>query len=254
MPSARLRALKKEVAELGDPRRAVGVARFFKTGKGEYGEGDKFLGIYVPDLRRLARKARDLPLNDALDLLRSPWHEERLLALMILVDRHERGTAGEKAAIHRAYLANTRYINSWDLVDVSARELVGYHVAKKGTRLIERLAKSESLWERRIAMIATSYPTAGNDFAPALLIAERLLDDEHDLMHKALGWMLREVGKRDVNVLRAFLAEHAARMPRTALRYAIERFPEPERKRWLATARSAKTSTPRSRRSSASLR
>lgn len=253
MASARLRALKKEVASLGDPARAAGVARFFKTGKGEYGEGDKFLGIYVPELRRLARKERELPVSEALEMLRSSWHEQRLLALMILVDRHKRAAPGEKDRIHRAYLANTRYINNWDLVDISAGEIVGYHVSKEGTRRIERLAKSKLLWERRIAMIATSYTTAEHNFAPALLVAERLLGDDHDLMHKAVGWMLREVGKRDVEVLRAFLTTHAASMPRTALRYAIERFPEPERKRWLM-ARSAKTSTPRSRRPSASLR
>jgi 3-methyladenine DNA glycosylase AlkD len=235
--TTKLRDVRAAVRALADPLRAVGVARFFKTGKGEYGEGDKFLGLYVPQLRAVARDARELSHEDTLKLLASPWHEERVLALMILVDAHERAGERDKTKIHRAYLANTAHVNNWDLVDLSARELVGYHVARNGTRVIERLARSTSLWERRIAMIATFYGIPRSDFAPALLIAERLLDDEHDLIHKAVGWMLREVGKRDVEVLRAFLSVHATQMPRTALRYAIERLPPNERKRILALER-----------------
>jgi 3-methyladenine DNA glycosylase AlkD len=229
-----LREVRATLRAAADPERAIGVARFFKTGKGDYGEGDRFLGINVPTLRAIVGKARDLSHEDTLKLLASPWHEERAVALMLMVDAHERATERGKAALHRDYLANTAFVNNWDLVDLSARELVGYHVARKGTRLIEKLAGSSSLWERRIAMIATYYGIQLRDFAPALLIAERLLGDEHDLIHKAVGWMLREVGKRDAETLRAFLDTHATSMPRTALRYSIERFPADERKRYLA--------------------
>jgi 3-methyladenine DNA glycosylase AlkD len=226
--------VRATVRALGDPVRAAGVALFFKTGPGDYGEGDQFLGIYVPDLRRAARAARGLSHEETLTLLRSAWHEERLLALMLLVDAHERGTEKQRVTIHRAYLANTRFVNNWDLVDASARALVGPHIVRAGTRLIERLAKSASLWERRIAIVATHHTIMLDEYQPTLTIAEHLLDDEHDLIHKAVGWMLREVGKRDVTTLRAFLRAHATTMPRTALRYAIERFPEAERKRYLA--------------------
>jgi 3-methyladenine DNA glycosylase AlkD len=229
-----LRNIRASIQALADPERAKGVARFFKTGPGDYGEGDRFRGIRVPDLRRLARANRDLPLADVLALLHSKWHEERLVALLILVDAHERGTSALQLKIHRAYLANTAYVNNWDLVDASAEQLVGCHIAESGTKLIERLVRSKSLWERRIAMIATFHTIKQNEFAPTLLIAERLLDDEHDLMHKAVGWMLREVGKRDEKIERAFLDRHAMHMPRTALRYAIERFPNADRRRYLA--------------------
>lgn len=232
-----LAAFRREIAAAGDPARAAGVARFFKTGKGEYGEGDKFLGITVPQLRVLARSGRGLSLENTLRLLRSPWHEERAVALMLLVDAHDRGSPAERRAIHRAYLANTKYVNNWDLVDMSAPELVGQHIAEHGTRVVERLAKSRLLWDRRIAMVATHRTTRDGDTGPAVLIAERLLGDEHDLMHKAVGWMLREVGKRSPETLRAFLRKHAASMPRTALRYSIERFAPEERKRWLGRGR-----------------
>ncbi len=252
--SVSLAAIRREVRALGDASRAEGVARFFKTGPGEYGEGDRFLGITVPTLRKVARRARGLSLDDCVKLLHSEWHEERLLALLVMVDAHERGAQKEKDAIRRAYLANTKYINNWDLVDASAGEIVGHDVARIGTQTIERLVKSESLWERRIAMIATFYGIKRDELEPALRMAEHLLADEHDLIHKAVGWMLREVGKRDLDVLRAFLREHAATMPRTALRYAIERMSVAERKRFMAmrsvsAARSATASTPRRRRS-----
>ncbi len=251
---ASLQALMSEARALGDPKRAEGVGRFFKTGPGDYGEGDKFLGLTVPMLRKLALRARGLSLDDCVKLLHSEWHEERLLALLIMVDAHERGTQREKDAIRRAYLANTRYVNNWDLVDASAGEIVGQDVARTGTKTIEQLVKSASLWERRIAMVATFYGIKRDELDPALRIARHLLDDEHDLIHKAVGWMLREVGKRDVEVLRAFLREHAATMPRTALRYAIERLSAAERKRFMemrsvSAARLAKRSTIRRRRS-----
>jgi 3-methyladenine DNA glycosylase AlkD len=228
-----LAALRRDIAASGDAVRAGGVARFFKTGKGEYGEGDRFRGISVPELRVLARKARGLSLENTLKLLRSPWHEDRAIALIVLVDAHDRGSSAERRAIHRMYLANTRYVNNWDLVDLSAPELVGPYIGKDDMRVIERLAKSKLLWERRIAMVATHLSTRRGEWAPALVIAERLLGDTHDLMHKAVGWMLREVGKRSPDTLRAFLEKHAATMPRTALRYSIERFTPDERKRWM---------------------
>jgi 3-methyladenine DNA glycosylase AlkD len=239
-----LAAFRREIAAAGDPVRAAGVARFFKTGKGDYGEGDKFLGITVPRMRALARTGRGLSLEHTLKLLRSPWHEERAVALVLLVEAHDRGSSAERRAIHRAYLANTKYVNNWDLVDMSAPELVGRHIADGGTRLIERLAKSTLLWERRIAMVATHRTTRDGDTGPAVLIAERLLGDEHDLMHKAVGWMLREVGKKSPDTLRAFLKKHAAVMPRTALRYSIERFTPDERKRWMSVPRASSSRAP----------
>jgi 3-methyladenine DNA glycosylase AlkD len=185
-------------------------------------------------MKALAREARGLSLEDTLTLLHSRWHEERAIALLILVEAYERGSPADQKAIRRAYLANTKYVNNWDLVDASAAGIVGAGIATDGTKLIERLAKSESLWERRIAMVATLHTTRRGDLAPALLIAECLLGDQHDLMHKAVGWMLREVGKRDADVLRGFLKKHATSMPRTALRYSIERFTPEERKRWMS--------------------
>ncbi|MES2176280.1 MAG: DNA alkylation repair protein [Gemmatimonadota bacterium] len=233
MPEPTLKGIRTILRSSGDPQRALGTARFFKTGRGEYGEGDKFLGIRVPDLRRIVRAHRGLSLADTLALLQSGWHEERAVALLLLVDAHARGSATEKRQIHREYLANTRYINNWDLVDSSAGEIVGSHVPERGTGFLEKLARSNSLWERRIAMIATFWSIKHDDFAPTLRIAEQLLDDEHDLIHKAVGWMLREAGNRDVTVLRAFLDTHAATMPRTALRYAIERLGPDDRRRYM---------------------
>ncbi|MEP6999357.1 MAG: DNA alkylation repair protein [bacterium] len=226
--------VRAAVRALADAERAAGAARFFKTGPGDYGEGDKFLGIRVPDLRRIARASRALSRNNTLKLLRSPWHEERLVALLILADAHQRAAATEKLELHRAYLANTAYVNNWDLVDSSAGELVGSHIPSLGMQRLQRLAQSASLWERRIAIVATFWTIRHQDFSPTLVISERLIDDEHDLIHKATGWMLREVGKRDVAVLRRFLDAHAPSMPRVALRYAIERFEDAERRRYLS--------------------
>jgi 3-methyladenine DNA glycosylase AlkD len=231
--SAAVRSLQKEIRAMGTAARAKVSLTFFRTGPGEYGEGDRFLGLTVPQVRALARKHRDLPLSDIEELLHSKWHEERLLALAMLTAAHERGSDREKRAIRKLYLANTEFVNNWDLVDCSAGQIVGYHLDADGTKLVERLAKSKSLWERRIAMIATFFGIKRGAVAPALMIAERLLDDEHDLIHKAVGWMLREVGKKDGASLRGFLDKHAATMPRTALRYAIERFAADERKLYM---------------------
>jgi 3-methyladenine DNA glycosylase AlkD len=200
--------------------------RFFKTGAGDYGEGDRFLGVKTPAIRAAAKQFKALPLGEVRRLLRSGWHEERALALAILVLR-------DRDEVRDEYLANLRYVNNWDLVDMSAP----YILDGADASLLERLAKSVSLWDRRIAMLATLRPIKRGDFRLALRIAATLLRDEHDLIHKAVGWMLREIGDRDRAVADGFLRKHAPEMPRTALRYAIEKFPEAERKRWLAIPR-----------------
>ncbi len=231
------RAIEARLASLGTAARAASNRRFFKTGPGGYGQGDRFLGLTLPVIRRLEREYRDLPIGTLATLLRSRWHEARLLALLILVRQYRRGDAVRRDAIHRLYLRSTRSINNWDLVDASAADIVGAHPRADRGALLTRLASSPSVWERRIAMIATFYDIRHNRFTDALRVARRLLGDDHDLIHKAVGWMLREIGKRDVRVERAFLRGHAHRMPRTALRYAIERFPEKERRAWLAIPR-----------------
>jgi 3-methyladenine DNA glycosylase AlkD len=226
--------VRAELRALADAERAAGHTRFFKTDPGEYGEGDRFLGLTVPQIRRLARAHRALPLAGVLALLASEWHEERLLALLLLVDAHDRADESGRRRILDAYLAHTACVNNWDLVDASASGIVGPHVAADDLALLDRLAASPSLWERRIAMVATHHHIRRGEMRPALHVAARLLDDRHDLLHKAVGWMLREVWKRDPAAAETFLRAHHARVPRTALRYAIERFPEPRRRRWLA--------------------
>jgi 3-methyladenine DNA glycosylase AlkD len=228
-----LTSLKRETRDLAKPADAKIFKWFFKTGRGEYGEGDHFLGLRVPALRMLVKKYRELDYTDALDLLKSEWHEERLLALMMLVDRYQRGDDRQKDRIHRAYLKNAKRINNWDLVDASAAQIVGAHLTPSNVRLLVDLAASRNLWERRIAIVATYHFIKREEFRPALRISELLLKDAHDLIHKAVGWMLREVGKRDRAVLDSFLTKHYARMPRTMLRYAIERHPEKLRKAYL---------------------
>lgn len=229
-----LAAIRKEIRALGSPERAKSSLRFFRTGPGEYGEGDRFLGLTVPEMRAIARRYRTIDHDAVVKLLQSPWHEERLVALVLLVDGYQRGEKSQRDRIHRAYLANTRRINNWDLVNASAAAIVGGHLHAAGISMLERLARSKDLWERRIAIVATYYFIKTNEFAPTLRIAEMLLGDSHDLIHKAVGWMLREVGKRDRKVLDAFLGKHYREMPRTMLRYATERHPESTRKRYLA--------------------
>ena len=226
--------IKAELRELADPVRATHSLRFFKTGPGDYGEGDRFLGLTVPEMRKLARKYRDLDDEAALELLASPWHEERLVALLLLVQAHKRGDEKRKQKIHRFYLANARWINNWDLVDASAEHVVGPHLGPEEIALLERLARSKNMWERRIAIVSTFHFIKRNEFRPTLVIATMLLGDTHDLIHKAVGWMLREVGKRDRKTLDGFLKKHYRKMPRTMLRYAIERHPERIRKQYLA--------------------
>ncbi len=229
-----LAALRRDIRALGSPERAKHSLRFFRTGPGEYGEGDKFFGLSVPEMRAIAKRYRDLGHDDVLELLQSPWHEDRVVALLLLVDGYERGDDARRQKIHRSYLANTSRINNWDLVDMSAGQVVGGHLDASEVSLLEKLARSRDLWERRIAIVATFNFIKQKQLAPTLRIAELLLHDPHDLIHKAVGWMLREVGKKDRKVLDAFLAKHYREMPRTMLRYAIERHPESTRKRYLA--------------------
>ncbi len=219
---------------LASPEQASVARRFFKTGPGEYGEGDEFLGLKVPQIRSLVRDCDPLSEAETLSLVRSSLHEERMLGLYCWVRRFERGDGKTRRRIFDLYLANTRWINNWDLVDTSAPHIAGAWLLDKDRRILRRLAKSGSLWERRIAVLATQAFIRNGEFGDSIEIVRSLLGDEHDLMHKACGWMLREIGNRDEAVLEAFLARHARQMPRTMLRYAIEKLPEKKRKAWLA--------------------
>jgi len=225
--------IRAELQRLKDDQRAQLAQRFFKTGPGQYGEGDVFLGIRVPDLRRLAREHKAARLTEINRLLRSKFHEERTLALMILVHAYSKGDEAAKKSIYETYLKNTRFINNWDLVDLSAHYIVGHYLSDKSKEPLYRLAKSDSLWERRIAIVATAYFIKRGKFTDTLRISKLLLSDKEDLIHKAAGWMLREVGKRDLASEERFLIAHYRRMPRTMLRYAIEKFPEPRRQMYL---------------------
>jgi 3-methyladenine DNA glycosylase AlkD len=225
--------LQTRLRALGDPADAAFLAGFFKTGPGQYGEGDVLIGVRVPAIRKVAREFKGLPLRQLQRLLHSAIHEERLAALVILVMQADEGDAKTAKAIYDLYLANTKFINNWDLVDVSAPQVVGAYLADKSRRPLRRLARSPSLWERRISILATFYFIRSGELADTLQIAEMLLGDREDLIHKAAGWMLREVGKRDVAALERFLHRHARAMPRTMLRYAIEKFPREKRRRFL---------------------
>jgi len=218
------RQVQRQLQALGNEKVAIQTRKFFRTGPGEYGQGDRFLGVAMPTLRRLARECDALPLDDVRALLHSPWHESRLLALLVLVRMYQRGDAQQQRAIYRLYLDHTAQINNWDLVDVSAELVVGAHLINRSRRPLQKLARSESLWERRIALLATFHFIKRGEFEPTLTLVQLLLNDPHDLIHKAAGWMLREIAKRDEATARAFLDQHAAQMPRTMLRYAIERF------------------------------
>jgi 3-methyladenine DNA glycosylase AlkD len=225
--------IQRRLQTLGNPERVRILQRFFKTAKGEYGEGDVFIGLYVPEIRKLAMEYRDLPLPEAVDLLHSPLHEARLLALLILVAAYARGNAALRERIYRLYLEHTRFINSWDLVDASAGHIVGRHLLERSRAPLHALSASGLLWDRRIAVMATFHFIKRGEFAETLHIAERLLRDREDLIQKAVGWMLREIGKRDRAAEETFLKVHCRIMPRTMLRYAIEKFPEELRRRYL---------------------
>jgi 3-methyladenine DNA glycosylase AlkD len=226
----RIRALLRRQA---DGSRAASLQRFFKTGPGEYAEGDVFIGVNVPQVRTICRECRGTTVEDIQSLLGSPVHEERLLALLLLVDAFKSGTDAERRRIYRLYLASTPFINNWDLVDCSAAHIVGAWLQNRPRAALTRLARSRSLWERRIAIIATQHFIRRREFDDTFRIADILLEDDHDLIHKAVGWMLREVGNRDGRAERTFLKTRYHRMPRTMLRYAIEKFPERERRAFL---------------------
>jgi 3-methyladenine DNA glycosylase AlkD len=230
-----LSKLKSELKKAGNPKQARLLQRFFKTGKDQYGEGDIFLGIKVPEQRRIAKKYQDLNIKDIQELLNSKIHEHRLVALLILIQKYNKASVDEKKDIFYFYLNNTKKINNWDLVDLSAPNIVGdyllEHYDKK--QLIYSLAKSDNLWEKRISIISLFAFIRKEKFDDALAISEILLGDSHDLIHKAVGWMLREIGKKDQEILEDFLKKHYKDIPRTTLRYSIERFEEGKRKRYL---------------------
>lgn len=225
--------MREALHAVAEPDRVPVYQRFFKTGKGEYGEGDIFIGVRVPATRLLVKKFRGVPLHEVEALLQSTIHEERVLAVLLLVDAFAKGDDNTRSDIYAMYLANTAYINNWDIVDASAHYIVGRYLVDKSRKPLYELARSRSLWERRIAMIATFYFIRQKDFAETLAIAELLLHDKEDLMHKAVGWMLREVGNRNRAVEEEFLVQHYQTMPRTMLRYAIEKFPEELRQQYL---------------------
>lgn len=228
-------AVKKELISLANPEKAVILGRFFKTGKGQYGEGDLFLGIKVPDQRKVAQSFRKLELPELKKLLGEPEHECRLTALMILVDRYSGETAELREDIYRFYLDNTKHINNWDLVDLSCDKIVGRHLYSTGTdrSILYELAAGRNLWEQRIAIISTFWFIRNREFTDTLRLCEYFLNHKHDLIHKATGWMLRETGKRNINELRGFLDRYAAVMPRTMLRYSLEKLDGAEKKKYM---------------------
>jgi 3-methyladenine DNA glycosylase AlkD len=228
--ASQIRAALKRHA---DPRQASILQRFFKTGPGEYGEGDTFIGVKVPQVRSVARAFRSAPLNTAIELLKSPIHEERLLALLLLVEQYDKGDEEQRSTIFNVYIRQTKFINNWDLVDLSAPQIVGRHLEARDRSVLVRLSKSKSLWERRIGIMATFWFIKKGDFADAIMISEILLKGSNDLIHKAVGWMLRETGKRNITAEEEFLKKYYKDMPRTMLRYAIERFPEEKRQAYL---------------------
>jgi 3-methyladenine DNA glycosylase AlkD len=224
---------KRQLRKLGSKQKAAIAQRFFKTGPGEYGEGDVFLGVRAPEMRRLAKEFQELAPKEIRSLLRSEIHEERALALLILVRKYPQGDQREQERIYKLYMSHLRFINNWDLVDLSAEHVVGAYLKEKSKKSLYDLARSKDLWERRVSILATFHYIKRNEFTETLKIAKMLLLDEEDLIHKAVGWMLREVGKRDLATEEGFLKANYKKMPRTMLRYAIERFPEPKRQRYL---------------------
>ncbi|WP_127718514.1 DNA alkylation repair protein [Halobacteriovorax sp. HLS] len=226
--------LQEEVRTLRNPERAEKCKRFFKTGKGEYGHGDLFLGISTPILRDFAKKNIQLSIPNVKRLIKSKFHEERLLGLLILVNKYQKAESNEvEQKIFQIYISHFKYINNWDLVDVTCPHIVGKHLMDKDRELLYKWAKSDDLWTRRIAMITNWWFVRKGDLKDVFKISKILLNDEHDLIHKAVGWMLREAAKKDLAKSEAFLKKHYKKMPRTMLRYAIEKFPETKRQKYL---------------------
>ena len=228
-----LKSLRATLKKQADSEKAKIYLRFFKTGKGEYGEGDEFLGIKVPESRKVAKQFKDLSLAEIQELLNSQFHEERLIGLFILVEQSRKADAVKKQIIYEFYFKNTKRVNNWDLVDLSAEKIIGAYLMDKDKKVLFKLAKSKNLWERRIAIMSTFHFIKNGLFEITLEIAKILLKDEHDLIHKAVGWMLREIGNRDLTIEENYLKKHYKDMPRTMLRYAIEKFPEHKRQAYL---------------------
>ena len=228
-----LAQLKQRLGSLANADQAELAQRFFKTGAGQYGEGDLFLGIRVPETRKLLKEFSALALKEVTPFIKSKWHEERLLGLLFLVQKYKKGNDEERAKIFQIYVDHFPYVNNWDLVDVTAEHVTGAHLYLKPESTLCQWAKSSNLWVRRIAMLSTFYNIRKNEFQKSLEIAAILLHDEQDLIHKAVGWLLREIGKRDLLAEETFLKAHQHEMPRTMLRYAIERFPEKKRQAYL---------------------
>jgi len=225
--------LKKELRNFADPEKAQVLKGFFKTGKGHYGEGDIFIGVTVPHTRSVAKEYRKLSLAEVKKILYSKIHEERLCAVLLLVDKFQKAEADEKKEIFHFYIKHIRQVNNWDLVDLSAPKIVGTYLLDKSKSILYRLARSKNLWEKRIAIVSTYTFIKSGEYQDTLKIAKILMNDMHDLIHKAVGWMLRELGKRSADTEKAFLKKFKTKMPRTMLRYAIEKFPEKERLNYL---------------------
>jgi 3-methyladenine DNA glycosylase AlkD len=228
-----LKNLRTILKSHANPEQAKVYLRFFKTGKGEYGEGDQFLGIKVPVSRGIAKEFKDLSLTEIQELLNSQVHEERLIGLFILVEQYRKGDEEKKNAIYNFYLKNTKRVNNWDLVDLSAEKIIGAYLMDKDKKVLFKLARSKSLWEKRIAIMSTFQFIKNGMFETTLEISDIILKEEHDLIHKAVGWMLREIGNRNLVVEELYLKKHYKTMPRTMLRYAIEKFPENKRQAYL---------------------
>jgi 3-methyladenine DNA glycosylase AlkD len=228
-----LEKIRNDLQKKANPEKAKILSRFFKTGKGEYGEGDVFLGIVVPEQRKIARMYSDLPLKYLKGLLSGRTHEHRLVALFILVLKYKKADDSARRGIFDFYLENMGHINNWDLVDLSAPNIIGDYLLTRDRSILFDLARSEDIWQKRIAVMSTFTFIKNNQFEDTFRIAELLLRDKHDLIHKAVGWMLREIGKRDRNAEEDFLKKHYLDMPRTMLRYAIEKFDDEDRKFYL---------------------
>ena len=224
----------EEIRALANKERANHSKKFFKTGKGEYGYGDIFLGVRVPKIRLIAKKNIDISITDMKTLIKSKYHEERLLGLIILVNKYSKSKdEKDRDQLYNIYVSSFKYVNNWDLVDVTCAHVIGKHLLNKGRSILYTWAKSNDLWTKRIAIVSTHCFIRKNDLQETFKIAKILLNDEHDLIHKAVGWMLREAGKKDMEKEEIFLKKHYKTMPRTMLRYAIERFPEPKRQKYL---------------------
>lgn len=225
--------IQLELTEYSTPQKKEFLPYFFKTGEGQYGEGDKFLGVVVPDTRKVAKKYKELPFSEIENLLNNEFHECRLCALLILVERFKKASEEDRKKIFEFYLSHTNRINNWDLVDLSAKYIVGEYLIDKDRSVLYDLVKSQLLWDQRIAIVSTYAFIRRGDLYDTFLLSEKLLEHKHDLMHKATGWMLREMGKKDLNMLRAFLDNHHKQMPRTMLRYSIEKLDKSERAHYM---------------------